>query len=80
MIFDLDQRTVALSVGEFADFSLGPREGGAGGAAGLWRAQLGTHWHNELRTQAVAEGSTTGLRLTLNSALHSKLNVLISPR
>ena len=32
------------------------------------------------RTQAVAEGSTTGLRLTLNSALHSKLNVLISPR
>ena len=59
MIFDLDQRTVALSVGEFADFSLGPREGGAGGAAGLWRAQLGTHWHNELRTQAVAEHAAT---------------------
>ena len=32
------------------------------------------------RTQAVAEGSTTGLRLTFNSALHSKLNVLICPR
>jgi Rad3-related DNA helicase len=55
MTFDLDQRTVALSVGEFADFTLGPREGGSGGAAGLWRAQLGTHWHHELRTRAVAE-------------------------
>jgi DNA excision repair protein ERCC-2 len=55
MIFDLDKRTAALSVGEFAGFSLGPRESGAGGGAGLWRAQLGTHWHNELRTRAIAE-------------------------
>ncbi len=54
MIFDLDQRTVALSVGEFAGFSLGPHDGGDGGG-GLWRAQLGTHWHNELRAQAIAE-------------------------
>jgi DNA excision repair protein ERCC-2 len=55
MTFDLDQRTVALSVGEFAEFSFGPRESGEGGAAGLWRAQLGTHWHNELRARARAE-------------------------
>jgi Rad3-related DNA helicase len=55
MTFDLDARTAALSVGEFAGFSLGPHEGGAGGAAGLWRAQLGTHWHNELRARATAE-------------------------
>src|SRR5687768_3120703 len=55
MIFDLEKRTAALSVGEFAGFSLGPRESGASGAAGLWRAQLGTHWHNELRTRATAE-------------------------
>lgn len=54
MLFDLEQRTAALSVGEFAGFSLGPRDAGEGGAAGLWRAQLGTHWHNELRRQAVA--------------------------
>jgi Rad3-related DNA helicase len=54
MTFDLDARTAALGVGEFADFSTGPREAG-GGAAGLWRAQLGTHWHNELRAQAAAE-------------------------
>ncbi|MSU50009.1 MAG: helicase [Opitutus sp.] len=55
MTFDLDQRTAALSVGEFAGFSLGPRDAGVGGAAGLWRAQLGTHWHNELRARAIAE-------------------------
>ncbi len=55
MTFDLDQRTVTLGVGEFADFSLGPRSSGGGGAAGLWRAQLGTHWHHELRAQAEAE-------------------------
>ena len=55
MHFDLDARTAALSVGEFSDFSLGPRDSSGGGAAGLWRAQLGTHWHNELRAQATAE-------------------------
>lgn len=55
MIFDLDKRTAALSVGEFADFSLGPRESLGGGGAGVWRAQLGTHWHNELRMRAIAE-------------------------
>jgi DNA excision repair protein ERCC-2 len=55
MIFDLDARTAALSVGEFSDFSLGPRESLGGGSAGVWRAQLGTHWHNELRTRAIAE-------------------------
>jgi Rad3-related DNA helicase len=54
MDFSLDQRTASLSVGEFADFSTGPREAG-GGAGGLWRAQLGTHWHNELRAQTAAD-------------------------
>ena len=54
MIFDLDQRTAALSVGEFAGFVLGPREAGDGGAAGLWRAQLGIRWHQELRSRTAA--------------------------
>lgn len=57
MIFDLDARTAALSVGEFAEFSTGPRESG-GGSAGVWRAQLGTHWHNELRARATEEHAT----------------------
>src|SRR5688572_29543307 len=58
MIYDLEKRTAALSVGEFAGFSLGPRDAGGGGSAGIWRAQLGTHWHNELRTRAITEHAT----------------------
>jgi DNA excision repair protein ERCC-2 len=54
MEFDLTQRTASLSVGEFAEFTLGPHDGG-GSPQGVWRAQLGTHWHNELRTTAATE-------------------------
>ncbi|MFA6286913.1 MAG: helicase C-terminal domain-containing protein [Opitutaceae bacterium] len=55
MDFDLDQRTAGLSIGEFAGFTIGPRESGDG-SQGLWRAQLGTRWHQELRATA---GATT---------------------
>jgi DNA excision repair protein ERCC-2 len=54
MQFDLDQRTASLSVGEFADFTLGPRDA-VGGPQGLWRAQLGTQWHRQLRERTAAE-------------------------
>src|SRR4051812_18069707 len=54
MNFDLEARTAALSVGEFADFSVGPHDSN-GGPQGVWRAQLGTHWHNELRARAIEE-------------------------
>jgi DNA excision repair protein ERCC-2 len=57
MDFDLDQRTARLSVGEFSDFTLGPRDS-VGGPSGLWRAQLGTHWHNQLRAQTTSENSS----------------------
>ena len=50
MHFSLPDRTASLSVGEFAGFSLGPRDSG-GGPHGLWRAQLGQHWHHELRAR-----------------------------
>jgi Rad3-related DNA helicase len=50
MEFSLDQRTAALGVGEFANFVVGPRDSG-GGVQGIWRAQLGTHWHQQLRAQ-----------------------------
>jgi DNA excision repair protein ERCC-2 len=59
MHFSLDDRTVTLSVGEFAGFSLGPRESG-GGPQGLWRAQLGQHWHNELRARTESEFTVGG--------------------
>ncbi|MSU45899.1 MAG: helicase [Lacunisphaera sp.] len=54
MEFSLESKTASLSVGEFAGFTLGPHETG-GGPQGLWRAQLGQHWHNELRSRTLAE-------------------------
>ncbi len=54
MEFNLDQRSASLSVGEFSEFTTGPHDAG-GGSAGIWRAQLGTHWHNELRARATEE-------------------------
>jgi DNA excision repair protein ERCC-2 len=59
MHFSLENRTISLSVGEFAGFSLGPQEG-SGGAQGLWRAQLGQHWHNELRARTEKEFTAGG--------------------
>jgi DNA excision repair protein ERCC-2 len=45
-----------MSVGDLSDFSVGPM-GSVGGSGGIWRAQLGTHWHNELRAQVLSEGA-----------------------
>ncbi|MEJ1973159.1 MAG: hypothetical protein WDM96_12070 [Lacunisphaera sp.] len=59
MHFSLADRTITLSVGEFAGFSLGPQEGSSG-PSGLWRAQLGQHWHNELRQRTEQEFSVGG--------------------
>ncbi len=55
MEFDLDQRTATLSIGEFSAFNIGPRDpSDHTGAQGLWRARLGTRWHQELRAKAAA--------------------------
>lgn len=64
MDYDLDQRTARLSVGEFADFTVGPREGGDGNS-GLWRAQLGAQWHRELHAQAAAEDPAATFEVTI---------------
>ncbi|HWA85508.1 MAG TPA: helicase, partial [Opitutus sp.] len=69
MVFDLDQRTAALSVGEFAAFAIGPRDAGAGAAAGVWRAQLGTHWHNELRARTLAESPAAEFEIPITGRL-----------
>ncbi|EIP97235.1 DEAD_2 domain-containing protein [Opitutaceae bacterium TAV1] len=55
MEFDLDQRTASLGIGEFSAFTVGPRPAGSGQQGGVWRAQLGTRWHQELRAQVAAE-------------------------
>ena len=69
MEFSLDARTARLSVGEFSAFTLGPHDAGSGGAAGLWRAQLGTHWHNELRAQAAAAAPATEFEFPIEGRL-----------
>ncbi|ACB75797.1 helicase C-terminal domain-containing protein [Opitutus terrae] len=68
MLFDLDQRTASLSVGEFSSFTTGPRDS-TGGAQGLWRAQLGTHWHNALREQATAERPETEFEIPITGRI-----------
>ncbi|MBL9215733.1 MAG: PD-(D/E)XK nuclease family protein [Opitutaceae bacterium] len=75
MVFSLEAKTASLSVGEFADFAIGPRESG-GGPAGLWRAQLGQHWHQELRAraeQAHAAGGPPDPRLQFEVAIEGRL-------
>ncbi len=55
-----EQKVVSLSIGEFASFTLAPASAGDGRQAGLWRAQVGTSWHEELRRQS--EAATPGAR------------------
>ena len=64
MDFDLDRRSASLSVGEFAEFTSGPHDAG-GGAAGIWRAQLGTHWHQELRARTAAEAPSAAFEVAI---------------
>jgi DNA excision repair protein ERCC-2 len=69
MEYSLDARTARLSVGEFSDFTLGPRDN-SGSPQGLWRAQLGTYWHQQLRTQASAEhGSCAEFEITVEGRI-----------
>jgi Rad3-related DNA helicase len=69
MEFSLDARTARLSVGEFSAFTVGPHDVGAGGSAGLWRAQLGTHWHNELRAQATVSAPATEFEVPIAGSI-----------
>ena len=55
MEIDLQRHEATLSIGEFAAFSTTPSPGGDGSGGGVWRAQLGTHWHRELRERAASE-------------------------
>jgi len=70
MQFDLDRRLASLSVGEFSDFTLGPR--GSGASGGLWRAQLGTHWHLQLRGQMEDSGSDAAFEVPITGTVLHK--------
>ena len=69
MEFDLDQRQASMSVGEFSNFSLGPHDSG-GGQQGIWRAQLGTQWHQELRAQVTSERTDAEFEVTINGRIY----------
>ena len=70
MEFSLDARTARLSVGEFSAFTLGPHAAGSGSSsAGIWRAQLGTHWHRELRVQATTTVPATEFEVPIEGRL-----------
>ncbi|MCC5022783.1 MAG: PhoH family protein [Candidatus Synoicihabitans palmerolidicus] len=64
MDFDLSARTARLSVGELADFSVGPRDSGEG-QSGIWRAQLGSHWHREMQAQTSSESPDARFEVTI---------------
>lgn len=68
MNFSLENRTVSLSVGEFAGFSLGPHDAG-GGPPGIWRAQLGQHWHNELQKRTLAKAPAAQFEVVIDGRL-----------
>jgi len=68
MLFDLDARTASLGIGEFAEFVVGPRDA-LGGAAGLWRAQLGTHWHQQLRARTATHCPAAEFEVPLQGRL-----------
>ena len=68
MEFSLETKTASLSVGDFAGFTLGPQDSG-GGPHGLWRAQLGQHWHNELRQRTLAESPSAQFEIVIEGRL-----------
>lgn len=68
MEIDLDRRLARLSVGDFAAFTLGPRDGGEG-PAGVWRAQLGTQWHQQLQVSAAAEFAAADFEVPIEGRL-----------
>jgi DNA excision repair protein ERCC-2 len=87
MEFSLEHRTARLSVGELADFQIGPRASGDG-PQGIWRAQLGTRWHQELRSQVSAENAHAIFEVALNAeimhrgwriSLNGRIDQLIPP-
>lgn len=68
MILDFDKRSAALGVGDFSDFTLGPR-GTVGIGGGLWRAQLGSHWHRQLQKRTLAESPAAEFELPVSGRL-----------
>jgi DNA excision repair protein ERCC-2 len=80
MHYDLAARTARLSVGELADFVIGPRDSGDG-STGIWRAQLGSHWHREMQQQTTSENTSAKFEVPIEGAVfHRGWNITITGR
>ncbi|MBC2605821.1 helicase C-terminal domain-containing protein [Pelagicoccus albus] len=62
------QRQVSLSVGEFSAFSPFAKIG-FGGISALWRAQLGTEWHQRIQSESDAAGEGMQNEVTIGGSL-----------
>lgn len=68
MQIDAEQRSATLGVGEFAGFR--PyAAAGFGGVAALWRAQLGTYWHQRVQGESAAAGEAMQDEVPIAGAL-----------
>lgn len=55
-----------MGIGEFADFTDSPvASGGSGRGGGLWRAQVGQTWHNELRKSLAEQDPTAAFEVAI---------------
>ena len=80
MHYDLAARTARLSVGELADFVIGPRDSSEG-STGIWRAQLGSHWHREMQQQTTSENGAAKFEIPIEGAVvHRGWNITITGR
>ena len=62
------QRSVVMSVGEFAAFNPVPT-GGNYGRTGAWRAAAGTAWHQTMRERALAAEPSAQFEVALQGRL-----------
>ncbi len=69
MQIDAPNREATLSVGEFASFTPYPSPS-FGGAAGIWRAQLGTQWHQRIQAESQTAGDGMENEVPIAGALH----------
>ena len=71
MQFDLDKKRVALAIRDLADFTVGPREQGSVRSS-LWRAQLGTQWHNRLRKEYETVNPSAEFEIPIEASIVEK--------
>jgi DNA excision repair protein ERCC-2 len=63
-----ETRTVTMAIGEFAEFTDRPTaSGGAGRGGGLWRAQLGQTWHEQLRRSLAERDPAAEFEVTISA-------------